>query len=66
MCGLKLIENLIQDGMALGYLQDYLVEDSGLIPLKVSGCPYSCHQTVRVIAKDSSSLGWLNKIWGQL
>jgi len=66
VCGLKLIENLIQDGMALGYLPDYFVEDSGLIPLKVSGCPYSCHQTVRVITKDPCLLGWLNKIWDQL
>ncbi len=67
VCGLKLMENLIQDGMALGYLPDYFVEKSvGLIPLKVSGCPYSCNQTVRVIAKDPSSLGWLNKLWDML
>ena len=65
VCGLKLMENLIQDGMALGYLPDYFVESSGLIPLKVSGCPYSCHQTVRVITKDPTALGWLNKLWDQ-
>ena len=66
VCGLKLMENLIQSGMALGYLPDYFVESAGLIPLKVSGCPYSCHQTVRLIAKDPSSLSWLNKLWNQL
>ena len=63
VCGLKLMENLIQDGVALGYLPDYFVESAGLIPLKITGCPYSCHQTVRVISKDPEALGWLNKLW---
>lgn len=66
VCGLKLMENLIEGGMALGYLPDYFVESTGLIPLRVSGCPYSCHQTVRVITKDPTALGWLNKLWDQL
>lgn len=65
VCGLKLMENLIRDGLALGYLPDYFIESSGLIPLKIAGCPYSCHQTVRVIAKDPTALGWLNKLWDQ-
>lgn len=65
VCGLKLMENLIQDGLALGYLPDYFIESAGLIPLKVTGCPYSCHQTVRVITKDPTALGWLNKLWDQ-
>lgn len=66
VCGLKLMENMIQSGLALGYLPDYFVESSGLVPLKVSGCPYSCHQTVRLIAKEPSSLAWLNKLWDHL
>lgn len=66
VCGLKLMENLIQSGLALGYLPDYFVESAGLVSLKVSGCPYSCHQTVRLIAKDPSSLSWLNKLWDHL
>lgn len=65
VCGLKLMENLIREGLALGYLPDYFIEGAGLIPLKISGCPYSCHQTVRVIAKDPTALGWLNKLWDQ-
>lgn len=65
VCGLKLMENLIRDGLALGYLPDYFVESADLISLKVTGCPYSCHQTVRVIAKDPTALGWLSKLWDQ-
>ncbi len=65
VCGLKLMENLIHEGLALGYLPDYFVESAGLIPLKISGCPYTCQQKVRVIAKDPAALGWLNKLWDQ-
>jgi len=65
VCGLKLMENLIREGLALGYLPDYFIESAGLIPLKISGCPYTCQQTVRVIAKDPTALGWLNKLWDQ-
>lgn len=64
--GLKLMENLIHQGLALGYLPDYFIESAGLIPLKISGCPYSCHQTVRLISKDPTALGWLNKLRSQL
>ncbi len=63
VCGLKLMENLIQSGLALGYLPDYFVKSAGLIPLKISGCPYTCHQTIRLVAKDPKSLGWLNRVW---
>jgi DNA-binding transcriptional LysR family regulator len=66
VCGLRLLENLVRDGMALGYLPDYFVKSTGLIPLKISGCPYSCQQTVRVVSKDPTALGWLNKLWDQI
>lgn len=66
VCGLKLVEELIREGMALGYLPDYFVKSSGLIPIKVTGCPYTCEQSVRVIAKDPKSLGWLNRLWESL
>lgn len=66
VCGLKLMENLIQSGMALGYLPDYFIEGAGLVPLKVAGCPYTCRQTIRVVAKDPDALGWLGKLWGKI
>lgn len=61
--GLRLMESLVRDGLALGYLPDYFVADAGLTALKVSGCPYSCRQTVRLIAKAPIALGWLRKLW---
>lgn len=66
VCGLKLMENLIQQGMALGYLPDYFIETAGLVPIQITGCPYSCSQTVRLVAKSTTELGWLNRLWGQL
>lgn len=65
VCGLKLMEGLIGEGMALGYLPDYFIENSHLVPLEISECPYTCHQTVRVIAKDPKALGWMNMLWDQ-
>ena len=64
--GLKLMENLVREGLALGYLPDYFVESAGLVPLRVSGCPYSCQQTVRLIVKAPIALGWLRKLWSEL
>ena len=65
VCGLKLMENIIQDGLALGHLPDYFIENSELIPLKITGCSFACHQTIRVISKDPKALGWLNRLWDQ-
>ncbi|HEX4047817.1 MAG TPA: LysR family transcriptional regulator [Elusimicrobiota bacterium] len=64
--GLKLMENLVREGLALGYLPDYFVAAAGLVPLKISGCPYSCRQTVRLIVKAPVALGWLRKLWDAL
>lgn len=64
--GLKLMENLIQEGSALGYLPDYFVKASGLLPLRISGCPHVCQQTVRVVAKEPTALGWLDRLWEKL
>jgi len=66
VCGLKLLENLIKEGSALAYLPDYFVESADLEVLKVTGCPYSCHQTVRIICKDPTRLSWLSRLWDAL
>ncbi len=66
VCGLKLMENLIQEGTALAYLPDYFVKSADLQILKVTGCPYTCQQTIRIICKDPSSLSWLSKLWDSI
>ncbi|WP_413291041.1 LysR family transcriptional regulator [Bdellovibrio sp. HCB337] len=66
VCGLKMIENLIDEGMALGYLPSYFIEGTDLRALKVSGCPYTCQQTIRLVCKDPEALGWLSKLWDSI
>ncbi|MCO5142975.1 MAG: LysR family transcriptional regulator [Oligoflexia bacterium] len=66
VCGLKLLENMVREGIALAYLPDHFITSSDLIPLSVQGCPYSCHQKIRVVAKDPKALSWLNKLWSAL
>ncbi|MBX3019156.1 MAG: LysR family transcriptional regulator [Bdellovibrionaceae bacterium] len=66
VCGLKLMENLVDRGLALAYLPDYFIASAQLVPLKVSGCPYTCTQTIRVVTKDPAQLSWLGKVWDRL
>lgn len=65
-CGLKIMEQLILKGQALAYLPNYYVNELNLVSLNVTGCPYSCHQTVKLICKDPEALGWMNRIWDKI
>ncbi len=64
--GLKIMEKLIQRGLALAYLPDYYVKELDLISLNITGCPYSCQQTVKLICKAPDALGWMSKIWDNI
>lgn len=64
--GLKIMENLLQRGHALAYLPDYYVKELDLVSLSVTGCPYSCQQSVKLICKDPEALGWMSKIWSSI
>jgi DNA-binding transcriptional LysR family regulator len=57
--GLKIMEKLLQKGSALAYLPDYYVNELDLVSLNVTGCLYSCQQTVKLICKDLEALGWM-------
>jgi hypothetical protein len=37
--GLRLMENLIPAGPALGWLPNYFIAGTDLVPIEVSGCP---------------------------
>lgn len=64
--GLKIMESLLQRGHALAYLPDYYVNELDLVSLHVTGCPYSCQQSAKIICKDPDALGWMSKIWDSL
>jgi DNA-binding transcriptional LysR family regulator len=59
---LKLLEELVVTGKAIGYLPDYFCETLPITMLKVSGCPYSCVQKVKLVSRSSGSIGWLNQL----
>ena len=61
--GLKVMEQLLKKGNALAYLPDYYAKELGLVFLGVMGCPYRCQQSVKIISRDPSALGWMNRVW---
>ena len=60
---LRLLEELLVTGKALAYLPSYFVEGLGVELLKVSGCPYSCSQKVKLVARNPKDIGWLNRLF---
>lgn len=57
---LKLLEEIVVQGRALAYLPDYYAQRIGVEVLRISGCPYSCSQRVRLVAKKPKDRSWLN------
>jgi len=61
--GLKIVEELVAQGQALAYLPDYYVKEMDFVAIHVTGCPYSCHQSIKLVCKDPSALSWMTRIW---
>lgn len=60
---LKTLEEFVLNGQAIAYLPDYFCKQSDLEVLKVTGCPYSCAQKIKLVAKNPKDVGWLNQIF---
>ncbi len=60
---LKLLETFVVSGQALAYLPDYYAEQLDVAVLDVTGCPYSCVQKIRLVARKPKSIGWLNQLF---
>lgn len=60
---LKTLEELVVNGQAIAYLPDYFCKNLDLEILKITGCPYTCTQTVKLLAKNPKNVGWLNQIF---
>jgi len=58
---LKILEELVTRGRALAYLPDYYAQRIDAVALKISGCPYTCTQKVRLVAKNPKDRGWLGR-----
>ena len=60
---LSLLQELAVKGQALVYLPDYYGERLNLEMLKISGCPYSCSQKVKMVARNIKDHAWLNQLF---
>lgn len=60
---LKTLEAFVASGRAIAYLPDYFGRESGFATLKISGCPYSCAQKVRLVARNPKDVSWMNAIF---
>ena len=60
---LKLLETLVTQGRILAYLPDYYARTLRVLTLDISGCPYSCKQTVKLVAPESRSTSWINQVF---
>jgi DNA-binding transcriptional LysR family regulator len=64
---LKLIEEMVSNGEALAYLPDYIAEpfiqNREWQALKVSGCPYSCKQKIKIVTRSPIEAGWIKQVF---
>lgn len=60
---LKTLEELVLRGRAVAYLPDYFAENVDLVPLTISGCPYTCVQRIKLVARKPIVSGWLNQLF---
>lgn len=60
---LKILEGLVMSGKAIAYLPEYFGSNLNLEEIKITDCPYSCSQKIRVVARKPKELGWLNQIF---
>lgn len=60
---LKILEELVRSGQAIGYLPSYFCSDLELSALKITGCPYSCSQKIKLVAKNPRDTSWIHQIF---
>lgn len=60
---LKLLEELLLQGRALAYLPEYFCDESNALILKITGCPYTCVQKVKLVSRRPKDIGWLNDLF---
>lgn len=60
---LKTLEEILVEGKAIAYLPDYFGKKLDVLPLKINDCPYTCQQKIKMVARNSKDIGWLNQIF---
>lgn len=52
---LHVLCNIVQAGLAVAYLPDVIARSMSLETIKVTGCPYSCTQKIRVVREATAN-----------
>ena len=60
---LKLLEEIVVSGEAIAYLPEYFGEKLNLEILRVSGCPYTCKQKIKIVARNPKDHSWMNWVF---
>lgn len=60
---LNLLASLLTEGHALAYLPDYYAQQLPVLALKVSGCPYTCTQKIRLVARRPQDTAWIKHLF---
>lgn len=59
---LKTLEQLVQAGMAMAYLPNYLLKEQNYKILNIDGCSFECSQKIMLVVKDKHKNGWINQL----
>lgn len=60
---LKLLESMVTTGMAVAYIPDYLASQLKVEVLDVKGCPYTCVQKIKMVARRPKDISWMKKLF---
>ncbi len=60
---LRILEGLVETGRALAYLPQTVGKSLNAHALKISGCPYTCVQKIRLVARGTRDIGWINRLF---
>ncbi len=54
---------IVESGVAIAYLPEYIVNNLDVKILNIKGCPYTCEQNIYVTLKKDHQVSWLNHIF---
>jgi DNA-binding transcriptional LysR family regulator len=57
---LKILEEIVTLGKAVAYLPEYFGRRLNLEIIQVVGCPHTCNQKIKIVARNPKELSWLN------
>lgn len=60
---LSALKGMVEKGMGVTYMPEYLATHSKLVALSIFDCPFKCQQKVYLQALNPKETGWLNQIW---